>query len=433
MKNFIEIDLQDKSTSSYTTGVKPLKICLLGYRSKPHCGGQGIYIKYLSSALAKLGHTVDVISGEPYPELEDTVRLIKMPGKNMFEQESRFFALERKDLKSYTNLREWFGVLTGGFPEPYTFGRRVVQRFKRHRPDYDLVHDNQSLCYGLLQIQRLGIPVVATIHHPITKDREIALNSANGFKHRLLIRRWYSFLGMQKQVVRRLNHLLTVSDRSRHDIAEAFETNASRISVVYNGIDTIDFAPQPEIERLPWRIMATASADMPLKGLDYLLRALARLLPRYPKLELLVVGSPKPGGHTEKLIKKLGIEQNVRFVNNLPTNAIARLYSEATMAVVPSIYEGFGLPAGEAMSCETPVISSDGGALPEIVGNAGIVVPAGNSEAIATAIHELLEDPERRKTLGKMGRQRILDKFSWEVAAKQMTRYYMNILGHADN
>ncbi len=408
--------------------LKPLKICLLGYRSKPHCGGQGIYIKYLSSALAKYGHSVDVISGEPYPELDNTVRLIKMPGMNMFEKKNRLRALQPKDLKSYTNIFEWSSVVTGGFPEPYTFGRRIVKYLKSHGNKYDLIHDNQSLSYGLLKLQKMQLPIVATIHHPITKDRDIALASANGFRHRMLIRRWHFFLHMQKQVVRNLNHLLTVSNQSRKDIAEAFDTKESRISIVYNGIDTEAFAPMPEIKRLPWRLMATASADQPLKGLDYLLQSLASLTSRYPKLELLVIGSPKPGGHTEKLIRKLGIASKVIFANNLETKEITRYYAEATMAIIPSLYEGFGLPAGEAMSCGTPVISSDGGALPEIVGNAGIIVPAGDSQALTESIARFIDHPKERTKMGKAGRQRILEKFSWDVAAKQMTHYYHKVL-----
>lgn len=403
----------------------------MGYRSKPHCGGQGIYIKYLSSALKKMGHTVDVISGEPYPELEDGVRLIKMPGLNIFDKRNRITAISPKDFKSATNVFEWLSVLTGGFPEPYTFGKRMVKYLGEHWKEYDLVHDNQSLCYGLLDLQKMNIPVVATIHHPITKDRDIALNSASGIKHRLLIRRWHYFLRMQKYVVQNLNHLLTVSDQSRKDIAEAFNISTSKINLVYNGIDTDVFAPMAAVERLPFRLMATASADMPLKGLDYLLESLASLVDRYPKLELLVIGSARSGGHTEKLIKNLKLESRVTFVNNLETQQITRYYAQATMAVVPSLYEGFGLPAGEAMSCGTPVISSTGGALPEIVGNAGIVVPAGNSSAMAEAIADLLDKPDKREKIGKAGRERILEKFSWDVAARQMTQYYNKVLNYA--
>jgi glycosyltransferase involved in cell wall biosynthesis len=407
---------------------KALKICLLGYRSKPHCGGQGIYIQYLSSALAKLGHKVDVISGEPYPELGDNVRLIKLPGLNLFDKPDRLTALRLKDFRSVTSLFEWLSVLSGGFPEPYTFGRRLVRYFSENETDYDLIHDNQSLCYGLLELQKRGYKVISTIHHPITKDLAIALGSARNWRHRLLIRRWHYFLHMQSQVVKKLAHLLTVSSQSRHDIAKAFKISETKVSLVYNGIDTADFSPKPEIQRRPFRIMATASADIPLKGLDFLLKAIAELIPRFPELNLMVLGSPKPGGHTESLINSLNLQGVVTFVNNLSTEEINQYYAEASMAVVPSLYEGFGLPAGEAMSAGVPVISTTGGALPEVVGDAGVLVPPGDAAAIANAMATLFEQPNSMERLGVAGRKRILDKFSWDVAAKQMTRYYLKVL-----
>ncbi len=428
MSNIFDTTRDNNEVLSDFNGFKPLRICILGYRSKPYCGGQGVYIKYLSSALAKLGHTVDIISGEPYPEVDNNVRLIKLPGLNLFDKEKRLTALRLKDCGSLTNLFEWFSICTGGFPEPYTFGRRLVDYLNRNGINYDLIHDNQSLCYGLLELQKMGVPLVATIHHPITKDLSIALDSAAGFRHRLFIRRWHWFLRMQGRVVRKLKYVLTVSDLSRNDIASAFDVPKEKISLVYNGIDTDDFRPMPEVDRLPYRLMATASADVPLKGLDFLLKALATLVPRYPELELLVVGSPKPGGHTEGLIKRLGIERRVMFATNLKTREITRYYAEATLAVAPSLYEGFGLPAGEAMSCGVPIVSSNGGALPEIVGDAGMLVPAGNADALAAAIGELLDNPEKRQRFGDEGRKRILEKFSWDVAAKQMTRYYMKLL-----
>ncbi len=407
---------------------RPLKICLLGYRSKPHCGGQGVYIRYLSSALKKMGHTVDVISGEPYPNLEEGIRLIKLPGLNLFEQPYRLLAFRPRYLKSITNLIEYFSFLSGGFPEPYTFGRRLVQYFNENQTNYDLIHDNQSLCYGLLELQSQGYPVVTTIHHPITQDRDIALNSARNWRHRLLIKRWHSFLTMQGQVVRKLKHLLTVSSQSRHDIGKAFKISETKIDIVYNGIDTDDFSPMPEIQRRPFRIMATASADVPLKGLDYLLKAIAKLIPRFPDLNLVVLGAPKPGGHTEGLINRLNLSRIVTFVNGLTTAEINQYYAEASVAVIPSLYEGFGLPAGEAMSSGVPVVSTTGGALPEVVGDAGLLVSPGDEDALADALEDLFETPDQRDRLGEAGRQRILEKFSWDVAARQMTRYYYQVI-----
>jgi glycosyltransferase involved in cell wall biosynthesis len=412
---------------------KPLRICLLGYRSHPFCGGQGVYIKYLSKALVDAGHSVDVISGAPYPHLDPRVTLIKMPSLNLYEVPNRFSALRWRDLKSYTNLFEWFSTITGGFPEPYTFGRRIAKYLAEHGKNYDLVHDNQSLCFGLLDLQRMGLPTIATIHHPITRDLQIALDAAPGRSLRLMIRRWHSFLGMQKKVARKLKHVVTVSECSRADISASFGVKKQDISLVYNGIDTEEFSPLQGIVRRPFRLMTTASADQPLKGLKYLIKAISALKPIYPELSLLVVGKIKPNGPTERLIKELKLESTVSFVSDIETCEIVKYYAEATMAVVPSLYEGFGLPAGEAMACGVPVISTDGGALPEVVGNAGILVPAGDSQALIDAITELLENPVKRQYFGQLGRKRILEKFCWNVAAKQMTSYYHQVLKYANN
>lgn len=418
------------SPTSAPVAAKPLRVALLGYRSQPYGGGQGVYLRYLSKGLVDAGHSVDVISGPPYPHLDPRVRLIELPSLDLFE--NGLLSLRPHHLKSLTNIIEWTSKLTGGFAEPYTFGRRAVKYLREHRDDYDLVHDNQSLSYGMLELQRMGIPLVTTVHHPITSDLRIALNAARSAWERLLIRRWHSFLNMQKKVVKDLRNVVTVSDCSRQDIARDFGLQPAGISLVYNGIDTDIFKPIEGVERRPLRLMATCSADAPLKGTRYLLRAYARLLETYPQLELLLVSKPQPGGKTEKLVKKLGLENKIQFVSGISTEQMVHYYAEASIAVVPSVYEGFGLPAGEAMACGVPVVATDGGALPEVVGDAGVIVPAKNVDAMAAAIDELLRDPARRQVLGDAGRERILDKFCWQVCAREMSQYYREVLSHAD-
>ena len=405
-----------------------LKICLLGYRSNPYSGGQGIYIKFLSKALVDAGHSVDVISGEPYPELDESVRLIKLPGLNLFEADNHVTALRPRHLLSYTDFFEWFSMLTGGFPEPYTFGRRLVQYFKQHSPDYDIVHDNQSLCFGTLQLQKMSVPIITTIHHPITSDLRIALQSAETWKLRLLIKRWYSFLKMQKRVVKQLDNLVTVSHASRRDIATDFAIAETKLNIIHNGIDTSVFRPIPAIEPDEFNVMATASADVPLKGLDYLIRAISILANEIPELKLTVLGKLKEDGKTAKLIRQLGLENRIHFYSGLSSQEVAELYATASCAVVPSIYEGFGLPAGEAMACGVPVITTNGGALPEVVGDAGITVQTRDHIALADAIRTLLGDSNLRHTLAAKGRSRILELFSWEVAASDMVQLYREVV-----
>lgn len=415
--------------STPSTPTTPLRICLLGYRSHPYGGGQGIYIKYLSKALVNAGHAVDVISGEPYPHLDPRVKLIKMPGLNLFECSGHHaFALQPKHLLSWADFFEWWSMLTGGFSESYCFGRRVAAYLKNKEGHYDIIHDNQSLCTGLLTLQKRGWPVVATLHHPITYDRRIALQAAKGWRNKLLIKRWHHFLVMQKKVVQKLKHIVTVSECSANDIAEDFEVEKSHLDLIYNGIDTEEFAPTLSVQRKPLQLMCTASADQPLKGLKYLIEALYILQQDYPLLELVVVGKLKEGGYTERLIKKLHLASQIRFVSGISTAELVKLYSEATLVVCPSLYEGFGLPAGEAMACGAPVISSDGGALPEVVGDAGIIIPKGNRKLLAATIADLLDNPAQRQQLSIAGRQRIVDTFCWDKAAQQFTSYYHRML-----
>ncbi len=324
---------------------RPLRIALLGYRSNPYSGGQGIYLSQLARALARLGHSVEVVSGPPYPELDPGIRLVRIPSLDLYAAPNHVTALRPRHLLSATDAFEYFSMLSGGFPEPFTFGRRVAHWLGRERRDYDVIHDNQSLCYGLLALQDRGYPVVSTIHHPVTSDRDIALAHARNWRERLLIRRWHAFVAMQTRVVRRLPNLVTVSGRARTDVARAFGIPAEQLRVVYNGIDTERFRPLPDVPRRGERIMAVASADTPLKGVDYLLEAFARLAASRPELELVVVGRLKRGGATERRLGALGLGERVRFLHGVPHDALVRLYAEATLAVVPSLYEGFGLPA----------------------------------------------------------------------------------------
>jgi len=371
-----------------------------------------------------------VISGPPYPHLDPRVKLIELPSLDLFA--NGLLSLRPHHLRSMTNIIEWTSKLTGGFAEPYTFGRRAVKYLKQHGHNYDLIHDNQSLSDGMLDIQNMGLPLVTTVHHPITSDLRIALSAARNWHEWLMIRRWHSFLVMQKRVVKQLHNIVTVSDCSRQDIANDFGIQPAGIDVVYNGIDTDEFIPMPEITRAPMKLMATASADAPLKGLRYLLRAYTQLLEKYPDLQLLIISKPEPGGKTERLIKHLGIEDKVQFVNGISTAQMVRYYAESTIAVVPSVYEGFGLTAGEAMACGVPVVSTDGGALPEVVGDAGVVIPVKSVDALVEAIDNLLENPEKRDQLGVLGRERILEKFCWNVCADQMAQYYQQVLNNAD-
>lgn len=404
-----------------------LRIALLGYRSHPHVGGQGIYLHYLSKALVDAGHSVDVISGPPYPELDSRVQLIQLPSLDLYAHPHPTRALRPKHLLSWADTYEWWSKLSGAFGEPYSFGRRLVTWFKKYKPEYDIVHDNQSLCFGLLELQRSGYKVVATVHHPITRDRDLALAAATSKGHAWLIKRWYSFLSMQKKVVQQLNHVITVSSQSQQDIAHAFHRNAADIHIIPNGVDATIFRPLPSITRAPFRLITTASSDQPLKGLSVLLRACVLLRTQFPQLQLVVIGKLKPDGATQQELNELQLSDVVQFISGISTEQLVEEYARSSIAVVPSLYEGFGLPAIEAQACGIPLVCSDGGALPEVVGDAALLVKAGDVDALANALENLLIDTSRRHELGQQGREHVLQQLTWNCVAQQLLDYYQQI------
>jgi glycosyltransferase involved in cell wall biosynthesis len=400
-----------------------LNICLLSYRGNPTCGGQGVYIKRISKALQDLGHHIEVITGPPYPDLDEGIVLHRLQNLDLYNPNDLFRTPSLHELRSPANLLEWLGVSSGGFPEPFTFGLRAYNFFKSKKIHYDIVHDNQCLAYGIWGIRSLGFPLVATIHHPITVDKEVEFKAARNIIKKLQVLRWYSFIRMQKQVSRRLSHIITVSEVSKTDIAEQFRIPDQRFRVVPNGINTDIFHPLSGVERKKNHIMVTNSADTPLKGLPYLLKAVAALKKKRD-IKLTVIGKPKENGHVASLVRNLGIADVVRFTGRISDEDFAAYYAKTTIAVVPSIYEGFGLPAGEAMACGVPVISTTGGALPEVVGDAGILVAPGDSHALEEAIVALLDNPDKCGELGKAGYERVQKNFTWQKAAERTVDVY---------
>jgi len=400
----------------------PLSICLLSYRSHPYCGGQGVYVNHLSKALKALGHEVEVVSGPPAPRLDEKITLFQLSGLDLYNPVDPFRMPSLKELSDPVNLMEWLGVSTMGFPEPFTFGIRANRFLKKRRHKYDIVHDNQSISYGIRSINRF-FPTIATIHHPITVDRDLAVKAASSFWTKIKQLRWYSFIGMQKRVARTLSRIITVSESSMHDIGRDFNIPLHRFKVIPNGIDTDLFHPIPGIKREKNRIIVTSSAETPLKGLRYLLEAVAEISTTR-KIKLIVVGTLKRNGDIQRRLTKLGIKECVTFTGRIENDAFVQHYAKAFLAIVPSVYEGFGFPAGEAMACGLPVISTTGGALPEVVGNAGILVPPANPKALVEAILTLTDHPEHAKQMGRAGFNRVRERFTWKRAAEMTVDAY---------
>jgi glycosyltransferase involved in cell wall biosynthesis len=403
----------------------PLRIALLAYRGKPHCGGQGVYVRHLSRALVELGHHVEVLGGPPYPDLDARVPLVRLPSLDLYRVPHPI--PHPRELRSMIDVAEFALMCTAGFPEPRTFSWRARRALAARRNDFDVVHDNQCLGTGLLGIQELGLPVVATIHHPITVDRRVELAHASGPVRKITLRRWYGFTRMQTRVACRLPRVITVSESSKTDIARDHGVDPGRISIVPVGVDPEAWRPRPAVGREPGRIMTTASADVAMKGLVHLLEALAKVRTERPEAELVVVGRPNVDGPVARTIERLGIEGAVRFVGGVTDEAIVDLYAEAEVAVVPSLYEGFSLPAAEAMACGVPVVATTGGAIPEVVGRDGraaLLVPPGDAGALASAIVEVLDDPARRDRMGTAGRRRVIERYSWRAAAEATVDVY---------
>tara|TARA_E500000178_G_scaffold307045_1_gene319684 strand:+ start:10972 stop:11991 length:1020 start_codon:yes stop_codon:yes gene_type:complete len=326
------------------------------------------------------------------------------------------------------NLIEWFSKLTGGFAEPWLFGERFSRWYVDREGSFDVIHDNQTLAYGILKVEEGRTPLVTTIHHPITRDYAVALAAEPKWYLRLLIHRWHGFLRMQKRVAKRLSAVVTVSQASAIDIAADFAVKPEAISVMPLGVDIDVFRPLSGVQREPFRLMTTASADAPLKGLPVLLKAMARLRPQFPGLMLTLIGKPKTDGETRRLINSLGLDEAIDYRHGISTEEMVACYAKATVAVVPSLYEGFGLPAIEAMACGVPLVSTNGGALPEVVGEAGQVVAAGDEQALASAIAGLLSSSEERERLAAAGRDRAINEYCWDRCAERMVAYYREVI-----
>jgi len=406
---------------------KPLNICLLTYRGNPTCGGQGVYIKHLSKALADEGHRVDVISGPPYPHLDDNVRLIKMPSLDLYHPDHLFRPEKISDLANPMNMYEFLNVCTGSFPEPYTFGERVYTYLKKHKNEYDIVHDNQCLAYGIGRLAQKVMPTLVTIHHPITVDRQEDYKVAKTLRQKFRVRRWYSFINMQLKVAQKFNHIITVSEFTKKDIAKEFNLDENKFRVVHNGINNEFFYPKQNGPRPENSLIVTNSADTPLKGLNFLLEAVAEIRTKQP-IKLTVIGQPKKDGIIENLVAKLGVADIVHFTGRIDNEEFADYYAKSTVAVVPSLYEGFGIPAAEAMACGVPLISTSGGALPEVVGDAGMIVPPADAKALAGAIMKLLNAPEERKKYAQAELARVNSVFSWKTAAQEGVEVYREVI-----
>ena len=413
-----------------------LRIALLGYRSHPAVGGQGIYISQLANALVALGHSVWVFSGPPYPMgLEAKVHFVEVPSLDLYASKNAFTALRLQHLTSCTDLREWLSMQSGGFGEPLSFSLRVAKLLSsaRFADAFDIVHDNQCLGNGLAKLvafyrrRKINTKVTATIHHPIHRDRTYDVASQKSTLLKLLKKRWYHFIVMQERVYPTLDQIITVSDSSKRDILTCFGEHPKEIEVVPCGVDTRIFFPSDACSTKPSaktiQLICVSSSDLALKGLRYLISALAKLEKQSPgRYRLQLIGRLDPSGVCYQLAKESDILHLIDSSENLRAEDVAKAFRAADIAVVPSLYEGFGLPALEAMACGVPLITTDGGALPEVAGNAAIVVNSGSAQRLACAIDELSHDVKRQESLREKGLARVSEHYTWRAVSEKFVK-----------
>jgi glycosyltransferase involved in cell wall biosynthesis len=401
-----------------------------------HSGGQGIYLWFLARELARLGHRVDVWVGPPYPDpMPFAGRVTRLPNPQLWGK--RFdpdpaALLPRPDplrifepLNFYELGATWFGFL----PEPFAFSVRALRALVprlRAGERWDVVHDVQSLGYGLLVLRALGLPLVTTIHHPLSVDRRASFARDRTFREALGTMEFYP-VGMQAFVARRLDRVLTSSRLGAREIERDFRVSPQRLSIVGNGLDTELFRPLPGAERAPREVLCIGRASDPNKGIDVLLEALVRL-PEDVRLTLVDEDHPLHLVRTRG--RALGVEGRVTITGRVPVDTLVRLYNRAALVVVPSRFEGFGLPAAEAMACGAPVVASAAGALGEVmgVGRGGVLVPSGDAAAFAKEIARLLVDPGGRARLADGARERIVAAYSWPRVAEATVSVYRDVL-----
>jgi glycosyltransferase involved in cell wall biosynthesis len=412
----------------------PLSLAYLTYRGKPHVGGQGIYSRHLTKALVDLGHSVEVFGGQPYPVLDPRVTLTRLPSLDLFNDHypGRFPAFW--EFKTRFDLLEVAQFSLGVFPEPLAFSARVNHHLQRRLGEFDLVHDNQCLGYGIAKLER-RIPLIVTLHHPITRDRMLEMEAAPNLYKRWSIGRWYGFVRMQGKVASQMPRVVVVSENSINDIHTDMGVDRDRMRLVPVGVDPELFTPIPSIARVPGRLITTASADVALKGQAFLIEAIAKLRADGHDISLTVIGRAKPGKCLD-LIEQFGLAPHIEFVSSVTDEQIVELYAAAELAVVPSLYEGFSLPAIEAMCTGTPLVATDGGALPEVTGADGDTVfrcRKGDAGDLARVIAAALAGPERRAAVGRAGRRRVIERWTWRRCAELTVEQYREVLAMPAN
>jgi glycosyltransferase involved in cell wall biosynthesis len=411
-----------------------MRICMLTHEGSMYSGGQGVYVSNLARELVGLGHEVHVFAGPPYPEGLNGATLHRLHNYNYHRllATGRRFFYGRGTLDPFhpLNFGELVTTRLGMYSVMGAFSIRAYQRLRAVLPRYrfDAVHDNQVLGYGTLLIKALGLPVVATVHHPLDVDRTNRIREARSPVEQVRAVLFYPFF-MQRVVAQRVDRVVAVSEAAAQGVAGAFDLPDERVAVVWNGVDGGVFRRLDGVEPEPGRILFVGDPEDKNKGFVALLEALRGIAAG--RGFTLIVVQRAWSKRAPALAADRGLAGRVAFLDSLSTEELVREYNRAHVLVSPSLYEGFGLPAVEALACGTPVVATTVGAFPQIVeaGASGLLVAPADASALTEALRTLLDDPARCRTMGAAGARRVRERFSWRRSAEQMAAIYEQIAG----
>jgi glycosyltransferase involved in cell wall biosynthesis len=401
----------------------PLRIICPTYWYPQHASDtQATYVHDINRHLVRRGHSVTVVTpGDrslPRFDMFDGVRIVRFP-------------LELPPDLTYGRVAQsrvsWLGrfarvVVMAHYLEAQ---HRAIMGEARER-GADVVHAHWAIPTGPAAVraaQQLHVPSVITMH-----GGDVYVNPEQGYDFPT---RWYVRPAL-RWTLRHAGALTAITEDCRQHALRA-GAPAERIRLVFNGTDLRRFSPGENGNRGDPRFgphMIFACRQLfPRKGIRFLLEAGAQLKPQFPDLKIVVAGDGFERPELTRLAAELGIASDVTFLGWVPNADLPPYYRAAAVSVIPSLEEGFGIPAAEAMGCEVAVVASDAGGLPEVVENGvtGLVVPRGDSKALAGAIGSLLADPQRRRRMGQAGRERALRLFDWDRSAQQFEELYRDV------
>jgi glycosyltransferase involved in cell wall biosynthesis len=422
-KGALEVETPDVPLPSQRRSGAPLRIVCPTYWYPQHATDtQATYVHDINRHLARRGNQVTVVTpGDrslPAKDSFDGVDVVRFP-------------MELPSDLTYGRVAQGRVSLLGRFARLAVMAHYMEAQYRatmsvaRER-GADVLHAHWAIPTGpaaVLAARRLAVPSVITMH-----GGDVYVNPEQGYDFPT---RWY----VRPPLRWTLNHADALTAITEDCRQHALRAGAPErlIRIIFNGTDLSRFSPSTNGTTVDphfgSQMIFACRQLFPRKGIRFLVEAVAQLKPRFPELKLVLAGDGFERPALAKLAEELGISDDVTFLGWVPNVTLPDYYRAAAISVVPSLEEGFGIPAAEAMGCEVPVVASDAGGLPEVVehGVTGLVVPRGDTAALAEAIGSLLADPARRRRMGVAGRERALRLFDWDRSAEQFERLYLEV------